>query len=397
MSFRCKYDNDMMRDVRWQYIKNGWVSVVTVCSGRLERFSTPVVPNVSNLDLNDALIVSWRVSGLYSTLIELQINDGDWELVDLLSIGINEINLGDIMEFNPGDTIRVRAKHKDSLGNYSKYYTYAEITIEEDCIPLSDPMDGDELLGELIGSATYDSENGYVVLNPEELGLNGQVDYANYCTLPEAFTAEFDFKYVESNEENGDADAVYFYFFCEDIPITEGGEFSYDEEENSLYTKGFVVGFSHYNNEVRILYVNNEFNELSPSSYVGFSFEEGEWYRAKIIFYNGIAQVHLNDEFTLQLNDLPTDISSDQIHYGVGARSGGEASEHRVRELTVVEYEQEEIPNVDDFMLFSWGKQVWPTWKQNNYMTEIEYMNSENEEWVQLNEEYVPANQGDEN
>jgi hypothetical protein len=48
MSFRCKCDDGLIRNITWQYIKKGWVAVSTVCTSSLYKLKnyTPITVNL---------------------------------------------------------------------------------------------------------------------------------------------------------------------------------------------------------------------------------------------------------------------------------------------------------------------------------------------------------------
>jgi len=296
------------------------------------------------------------------------------------------------MSIEATGTVEVRLRFTDGLGNYSRRYTTASIEVGA-CFPLSDPMDGTDLVGELSGSAEYLSEDGYVRLTTNETSLNGYVTYEP-CTLPEVFSVEFDFRHMD-----GSADAVYFYFHCDEKPTNENGIFSdeNDEEEEELIVTGYVIGFDEYESEVTVTYgmggtENDETDDEASSA--AFEFSSETWYRAKITYSAGSVWVYIDGDLVLTTSGLPTDLNEDQIKWGIAARTGSGSAEHHVRDVEVYEDETPVIPDVEDFMLFSWGKQVWATWEPNSYyQTELEF--EIGEEWAEVGEEFVDSGIGE--
>lgn len=72
--------------------------------------------------------------------------------------------------------------------------------------------------------------------------------------------------------------------------------------------------------------------------------------------------------------------------------NGNYSRNYTYAEITL-QAEDEDVPNVEDFMLFSWGSEVWAAWEPNEYQTEVEYL--VDEEWSNLGEEFVSAGIGE--
>jgi hypothetical protein len=265
-------------------------------------------------------------------------------------------------------------------------------------------MDGSDLVGELVSVAAYDSEEEYVVLTPDETGVYGVVDYD--CTLPSTFLMEFDFKSVWSSEQG--ADAIYFYFFSNKIPKFENGIVSveFSEEEEPIVTDhiiGYVISFDEYENKIAFNYVPEDKEDFDVNDQEEeFVIENDTWYHAKVYFSSeeATAWVFIDDELIMKRTGLPIEFGEDQVKFGIGARTGGSTAEHRIRGISATvpeELPESPIPpDVENFMLFSWGRQVWSTWQPNeDFLTEVQYSTSSEEEWSDASENYVETGIGE--
>lgn len=238
-----------------------------------------------------------------------------------------------------GVNFQVRMRFTDGRGNYSKYYTTSRITIEG-CeteiseFPLQDISGG--FIGCLNGSAEFieSEEENYVRLTPNELDSNGQVSYAGI--IPSTVSFEFDFRHISGGL--GNADSVYLYFYCSEIPLDENARGAGDggeEEDVPLISNGYVIGFSEYLNNISLRYAGESIANAS------YEFENNTWYRAKIVYDLGTIVVYVNDVPLINVEDSDrlVEILEEHNKFGVGGRTGGQAAEHHVKEFQVTETE----------------------------------------------------------
>jgi hypothetical protein len=199
--------------------------------------------------------------------------------------------------------------------------------IQKKSFPLSEPMDGSALKGCLLNNAYYlkSEEEPSVRLTEADADLNGQISYRG--ELPSVFSSEFEFKHIE-NEESDSADAVYFYFYCDEVPTSE-----YDED-----ITGYIVGFSEFSQEITVTYNGDIIGQQE------IELVSDEWYNARILFSEGHFWIYLNDQFKVHVGNSEHVLNQNNIKWGLGARTGGSWAEHHVRQMTV--QEEIDIPEI---------------------------------------------------
>jgi hypothetical protein len=130
MTYRCLDKNNVIREIKWVYLKNAWVSVITVCRYQLYPYQTTNlnndIPDVKNLNLsleNLGIIVNWTNQSNLGTELQYNINNTYWE-----TIIVENNNNETIIDVSPNDTIEIKVRHfKNS--NYSNNYSEASMSI----------------------------------------------------------------------------------------------------------------------------------------------------------------------------------------------------------------------------------------------------------------------------
>ena len=287
------------------------------------------VPDVLNLELSDQpglVHIIWDSNNQFYTELEIYISD-QWTKRNV------EVNNGDVsLEVDPG-TIDVRLRFTDGNGNYSDNYTYGSIDVgtyfcdeeRETELPVID--DTGSVIGCLFNQATYNVGDGFVTLTEDVLEQHGEIGYIG--DLPETFEANFDFRHRRVIGVGGAyADAVYFYFFANDRPVSENGNI-----------QGYVIGFSEYYNRISVHYGTEDLDE-SEFIFPTWPSEPNTWRAAKIIFSNG--QIWIYIDGSLQLTVVDNGFESrvfDENHrkFGFGARTGGSRAEHNIKNIIIEE------------------------------------------------------------
>lgn len=142
MTYRCrpKSKKGPSFPVEMEYIKNGWVSVATICNEKL--YVTPqYVSNSEEFNIESdgtTLFFTWKPSDIYWTFVEVKINDGPWQFWvpedwggD--TPGSSEWSM-DIAYYGAvvGDTIRARMRFGDAWdfpNQFSKVYAVDSLIV----------------------------------------------------------------------------------------------------------------------------------------------------------------------------------------------------------------------------------------------------------------------------
>ena len=178
------------------------------------------------------------------------------------------------------------------------------------------PMQGETLTGTLHGNALYLGDS--LRLTSHTNGVNGAIDYNNALNGVTSFTAYFDL-YAD-----GSADAIWFNFFNEDIPVLE--------EDPDIH-KGYTVYFDEYHGTIAIV---NDGEALLVSD--GFSYlGDATWRTAKIEYSNKVFSIYLNDVLIMNLDDFDNVRDLSGTHVGLGSRTGAASALHLVKQFIVVQ------------------------------------------------------------
>jgi hypothetical protein len=172
----------------------------------------------------------------------------------------------------------------------------------------------------LKNSAVYDSVNKWVQLTTNTSFVNGQCEY-NY-NPGQGFYAKYDFW---SGGGNG-ADANWLYTYENITPLSEdviskGYHFVYDE-----YQKRICFTKSKVDNGACIVSNNSVAN-----------IDDSTWHTAEIFHSNLSATMYMNGTSYLSGSDSVV-ISKTSNLFGLGARTGGQYNEHRIRSFIVAKY-----------------------------------------------------------
>jgi hypothetical protein len=173
------------------------------------------------------------------------------------------------------------------------------------------------------GTLLYDAslENGYVKLSNDVDNSFGNLEYEG--NLPPTFVATFEISHSTGNVTA--ADAMYFYFLCNETPRDEDGA----SAEKILWSlvSGYLVSFDELESAIWIVYNG----ELLYST--DFEFQQDIWYSIKIEYSNGHFEVYVDDQLMIDVKDLT--IRDKFTKFGVGGRTGEITAEHRLRNLKI--------------------------------------------------------------
>jgi hypothetical protein len=169
--FYCKRRNKEKHFVTWLFIKNAWLPVIAVCHKEilLPRTTQPVVPNITDLDLEVSgyvFTLNWTPNSFFKTKIEYKSSASEEWITLIYDKGIAEADIDFEGIYEDQEDIDFRLSFLDEgSGIVSADYATTTGTInlpepEPDVIP-----DVENL------SLSVDGEIAFLEWNPSELYL----------------------------------------------------------------------------------------------------------------------------------------------------------------------------------------------------------------------------------
>ena len=289
------------------------------------------IPNVENLTIgmsNDQIGLEWSSNNNFYTQIDIRFDEGNWSFAQKIEKGVGVTLLAPLTETA---ILQVRLKFVDDQGNVSRSYIYESMDICSgyhcngsliESFPFYEQMYPTSLQGALYDDAVL--QNGQIRLTRDVQGLTGFLAYRT-LNLPAAFQVNFDFKnYKDGNETR--ADAVYFYFYADDLPTTENG---YGRESEPM--TGYIVSFGEFLSEIKIVYVDGtSYDEIVSFEY---SFQNDTWYNVYFQYFAGEFAIWINESLVFNTQD-PSHNSRNhvgKVNFGLGARTGLFYAEHYIK------------------------------------------------------------------
>ena len=293
------------------------------------------IPNVENLTIGFAgeqVGLEWSSNNNFYTQIDIRFDEGNWSFAQKIEKGVGATLLAPLSETA---ILQVRLKFVDDQGNSSRSYIYESMDIcsGQQCdgfliesFPFYEQMYPTSLQGALYDDALLQS--GQIRLTQDVVGTRGFLAYRT-LNLPAAFEVNFEFKnYKDGNETR--ADAVYFYFYADDLPTTEDGL-----GRNSEPMTGYIVSFGEFLSQIKIVYVDgNSYDEIANFQY---SFQNDTWYNAYLQYFAGEFAIWINDSLVFNTQD-PSHNSRNhvgKVKIGLGARTGLFHAEHYIRNFWI--------------------------------------------------------------
>jgi hypothetical protein len=289
------------------------------------------IPNVENLTIGftgEQVGLEWSSNNNFYTQIDTRIDEGNWIFAQKIEKGVGAIILA---PFTETGNLQVRLKFVDDQGNFSRSYIYQSIEICSgiacvsgsliESFPFYEQMYPTSLQGALYDDALLQS--GQIRLTQDAASHRGFLAYKT-LNLPSSFQANFDFKNYKDGAETR-ADAVYFYFYADDLPTTENGY-----GRNSEPMTGYIVSFSEYLSEIKIIYVDGtSYDEIGNFSY---AFNNDIWYNANILYSGGEFAIYINESYIFSSVDNLSNSRNHvgKVEFGLAARTGLYHAEHYI-------------------------------------------------------------------
>jgi hypothetical protein len=93
--FRCKFKDETIRSVSWEFIDGAWLAAITACQAHVGDTPPEVrPPNVTQLAVVPAdggVDITWKPHPRLMTEIQIKVGSGEWTTLDLVPAGTGEL------------------------------------------------------------------------------------------------------------------------------------------------------------------------------------------------------------------------------------------------------------------------------------------------------------------